>query len=67
MIFFITSLRDATVAHVSVIYAAVPFVAAALAGLIKRETYSNRNFSQLHRLCQGSPDARFRTRRVTLR
>ncbi|MGV8988844.1 MAG: DMT family transporter [Cypionkella sp.] len=38
MIFFITSLRHTTVAHVAVIYAAVPFVAAALAWVVLRET-----------------------------
>jgi drug/metabolite transporter (DMT)-like permease len=37
MIFFITSLRHTTVAHVAVIYATVPFVAAALAWLVMRE------------------------------
>lgn len=37
MIFFITSLRHTTVAHVAVIYAAVPFVAAALAWVVLRE------------------------------
>lgn len=37
MVFFITSLRHATVAHVAVIYATVPFFAAALAWLIMRE------------------------------
>lgn len=38
MIFFITSLRLTTVAHVAVIYAAVPFVAAALAWIVLRES-----------------------------
>jgi drug/metabolite transporter (DMT)-like permease len=38
MIFFITSLRLTTVAHVAVIYTAVPFVAAALAWIILRES-----------------------------
>jgi drug/metabolite transporter (DMT)-like permease len=37
MIFFITSLRHTTVAHVAVIYATVPFVAAALGWLVMRE------------------------------
>lgn len=37
MIFFITSLRHTTVAHVAVIYATVPFIAAALAWLVMRE------------------------------
>lgn len=37
MIFFITSLRHTTVAHVAVIYATVPFVAAALGWLAFRE------------------------------
>lgn len=37
MVFFITSLRHTTVAHVAVIYATVPFVAAALAWLAMRE------------------------------
>ena len=37
MIFFITSLRHTTVAHVAVIYAAVPFVAAVLAWVVLRE------------------------------
>ncbi|HLW92072.1 MAG TPA: DMT family transporter [Roseiarcus sp.] len=37
MIFFIASLRYTTVAHASVIYATVPFVAAALGWLVTRE------------------------------
>lgn len=37
MIFFITSLRHTTVAHVAVIYATVPFLAAALSWLVMRE------------------------------
>lgn len=37
MVFFITSLTHTTVAHVAVIYATVPFVAAALAWLVMRE------------------------------
>ncbi len=37
MVFFITALRNTTVAHVAVIYAAVPFVAAALAWIVLRE------------------------------
>lgn len=37
MIFFITSLRHTTVAHVAVIYATVPFIAAALGWLFMRE------------------------------
>jgi drug/metabolite transporter (DMT)-like permease len=37
MVFFISSLRHTTVAHVSVIYATVPFVAAALGWLVLRE------------------------------
>lgn len=37
MILFITSLRHTTVAHVAVIYATVPFVAAALGWLVMRE------------------------------
>ena len=37
MIFFITSLRRTTVAHVAVIYATVPFVATALSWLVMRE------------------------------
>ena len=37
MIFFITSLRHTTVAHVAVIYATVPFLAAALGWLVSRE------------------------------
>lgn len=37
MVFFITSLRHTTVAHVAVIYATVPFIAAALAWLVMRE------------------------------
>ena len=37
MIFFITSLKHTTVAHVAVIYATVPFVAAALGWLVMRE------------------------------
>ena len=37
MVFFITSLRHTTVAHVAVIYAAVPFMAAALSWLVMRE------------------------------
>lgn len=37
MIFFITSLRHTTVAHVAVIYATVPFIAAALGWLVMRE------------------------------
>jgi drug/metabolite transporter (DMT)-like permease len=37
MIFFITSLGSTTVAHVAVIYATVPFVAAALGWLVMRE------------------------------
>ena len=38
MIFFITSLKHTTVAHVAVIYATVPFLAAALGWLVMRET-----------------------------
>lgn len=37
MIFFITSLKHTTVAHVAVIYATVPFIAAALGWLVMRE------------------------------
>ncbi|MCO5066966.1 MAG: DMT family transporter [Rhizobiaceae bacterium] len=37
MVFFITSLRHTTVAHVAVIYATVPFIAAAFAWLVMRE------------------------------
>jgi drug/metabolite transporter (DMT)-like permease len=37
MVFFITSLRHTTVAHVAVIYATVPFIAAALGWLTMRE------------------------------
>jgi len=37
MVFFITSLRHTTVAHVAVIYATVPFMAAALGWLALRE------------------------------
>ena len=37
MIFFLTSLRATTVAHVAVIYATVPFIAAALSWLALRE------------------------------
>jgi drug/metabolite transporter (DMT)-like permease len=37
MIFFITSLKHTTVAHVAVIYATVPFLAAALGWLVMRE------------------------------
>ena len=37
MIFFITSLRHTTVAHVAVIYATIPFVAATLGWLVIRE------------------------------
>ena len=37
MIFFITSLRHTTVTHVAVIYATVPFLAAALGWLVSRE------------------------------
>ena len=37
MIFFITSLKHTTVAHVAVIYATVPFLAAALGWLLMRE------------------------------
>ncbi|SFB57207.1 EamA domain-containing membrane protein RarD [Rhizobium sp. NFR07] len=37
MIFFITSLRRTTVAHVAVIYATVPFIAAVLGWLVMRE------------------------------
>ena len=37
MIFFITSLRHTTVAQVAVIYATVPFLAAALGWLVSRE------------------------------
>jgi drug/metabolite transporter (DMT)-like permease len=37
MVFFITSLRQTTVAHVAVIYATVPFMAAALGWLMLRE------------------------------
>lgn len=37
MVFFITSLRHTTVAHVAVIYASVPFVAAGLGWLILQE------------------------------
>ena len=42
MIFFITSLKHTTVAHVAVIYATVPFVAAALSWLAIRERPSGR-------------------------
>jgi drug/metabolite transporter (DMT)-like permease len=42
MIFFITSLRHTSVAHVAVIYATVPFVAAALGWLAMREIPSER-------------------------
>lgn len=41
MIFFITSLRHTTVAHVAVIYATVPFLAAALSWLVMRERPSS--------------------------
>jgi drug/metabolite transporter (DMT)-like permease len=41
MIFFITSLRHTTVAHVAVIYATIPFVAAAL-GEPQMVTYTVR-------------------------
>lgn len=37
MIFFLTALRHTTVAHVAVIYATVPFLAAALSWLVMRE------------------------------
>ena len=37
MIFFITSLKHTTVAHVAVIYATIPFLAAALGWLVMRE------------------------------
>jgi len=37
MIFFITSLTRTTVAHVAIIYATVPFIAAGLAWLVMRE------------------------------
>jgi drug/metabolite transporter (DMT)-like permease len=37
MIFFVTALRHTTVAHVAVIYATVPFFAAALGWLVMRE------------------------------
>jgi drug/metabolite transporter (DMT)-like permease len=37
MIFFLTALRATTVAHVAVIYATVPFIAAALGWLLLRE------------------------------
>lgn len=37
MVFFITSLRNTTVAHVAVIYATIPFIAAGLAWLAMRE------------------------------
>jgi drug/metabolite transporter (DMT)-like permease len=37
MIFFVTALRHTTVAHVAVIYATVPFIAAALSWLAMRE------------------------------
>jgi drug/metabolite transporter (DMT)-like permease len=37
MVLFITSLRHTTVAHVAVIYATVPFIAAALGWLVMRE------------------------------
>ena len=37
MIFFLTSLRQTTVAHVAVIYATVPFLAAGLSWLVMRE------------------------------
>ena len=37
MIFFITSLKHTTVAHVAVIYATVPFLAAAFSWLVMRE------------------------------
>lgn len=37
MVFFITSLKHTTVAHVAVIYATVPFLAAALGWLVMRE------------------------------
>jgi drug/metabolite transporter (DMT)-like permease len=37
MIFFLTALRATTVAHVAVIYATVPFIAAALGWLVTRE------------------------------
>jgi len=42
MIFFITSLRHTTVAHVAVIYATVPFVAAALGWIVMRERPTRR-------------------------
>jgi drug/metabolite transporter (DMT)-like permease len=42
MIFFITSLRHTTVAHVAVIYATVPFAAAALAWLVMHEKPTRR-------------------------
>ena len=41
MIFFITSLKHTTVAHVAVIYATVPFLAAALSWLVMRERPSS--------------------------
>jgi drug/metabolite transporter (DMT)-like permease len=37
MIFFLTALRHTSVAHVAVIYATVPFIAAALSWLVMRE------------------------------
>jgi drug/metabolite transporter (DMT)-like permease len=37
MIFFLTALRETSVAHVAVIYATVPFIAAALGWLVMRE------------------------------
>ncbi len=40
MVLFITSLSHTTVAHVAVIYATVPFIAAALAWLVMRERSS---------------------------
>jgi len=40
MVLFITSLRHTTVAHVAVIYATVPLIAAALAWLVMRERSS---------------------------
>ncbi|CAN5461898.1 EamA family transporter [soil metagenome] len=42
MVLFITSLRHTTVAHVAVIYAAVPFMAAALGWLAMRERPGTR-------------------------
>jgi drug/metabolite transporter (DMT)-like permease len=44
MIFFITSLTLTTVAHVSIIYGTVPFVAAAVSGIVLRERPSPMAF-----------------------